>query len=309
MRSNRFHVSNASPPSIVVVLNSGAGTVGSRPAIAAELRDLFQAAGRDAEIVTLRPGQNPTEAARAASAHSAIVVAGGGDGTVSGVAAGVVDSPAALGILPLGTLNHFAKDLRLPLGLPEAVGVIAAAHIGTVDVGTVNDRIFINNSSIGVYPDIVQEREALRRQGYRKWPAMAIATLRVIRQYPRITVRVEVEGQRRSWRTPFLFVGNNEYTIDGLRIGARMRLDAGKLFVYVSPRARTRDLPLLLARALAGRARRSGAFEIIAAAEATIDTWRAGRVHVATDGEVVTLRPPLSYRSRPGALRVVLPRP
>ena len=309
MRSNRFHVSNGSPPSIVVVLNSGAGTVGSRPAIAAELRDLFQAAGRDAEIVTLRPGQDPTEAARAASTHSAIVVAGGGDGTVSGVAAGVVDSPAALGILPLGTLNHFAKDLRLPLGLPEAVGVIAAAHIGTVDVGTVNDRIFINNSSIGVYPDIVQEREALRRQGYRKWPAMVIATLRVIRQYPRITVRVEVEGQGRSWRTPFLFVGNNEYTIDGLRIGARTRLDAGKLFVYVSPRARTRDLPLLLASALAGRARRSGAFEIIAAAEATIDTWRAGRVHVATDGEVVTLRPPLSYRSRPGALRVVLPRP
>ena len=299
----------APPSSIVVILNAGAGTLSSRPAIATEVRDLFRAAGREAEVIPLRAGQNPLEAARAASARAGIVVAGGGDGTVSGVAAGVVDSPAALGILPLGTLNHFAKDLRLPLGLPEAVGVIAAAHIGTVDVGTVNDRIFINNSSIGVYPDIVQEREALRRQGYRKWPAMAIATLRVIRQYPRITVRVEVEGQRRSWRTPFLFVGNNEYTIDGLRIGARMRLDAGKLFVYVSPRARTRDLPLLLARALAGRARRSGAFEIIAAAEATIDTWRAGRVHVATDGEVVTLRAPLSYRSRPGALRVVVPRP
>ena len=146
------------------------------------------------EIVTLRPGQNPTEAARAASAHAAIVVAAGGDGTVSSVAAGGLDSPAALGILPLGTLNHFAKDLRLPLDLPEAVGVIAAAHIGTVDVGTVNDRVFINNSSIGVYPDIVQEREALRRQGHRKWPAMAIATLRVLRHYRGMTVRIEVEG-------------------------------------------------------------------------------------------------------------------
>ena len=309
MPSEGFDVSLASPPSIVVILNSRAGTVSSRRAIAAELRDLFQAAGRDAEVVTLRPGQNPTEVARAATARSAIVVAGGGDGTVSGVAAGVVDSPAALGVLPLGTLNHFAKDLRLPLGLPEAVGVIAAAHIGTVDVGTVNDRIFINNSSIGVYPDIVQEREALRQQGYRKWPEMAIATLRVIRQYPRMTVRIEVEGQRRSWRTPFLFVGNNEYTIDGLRIGARAALNTGNLFVYVSPRARARDLPLLLARALAGRARRSGAFEIIPAAAATIDTWRAGHIHVATDGEVVILRSPLSFRSRPGALRVVLPRP
>jgi diacylglycerol kinase family enzyme len=302
-------VSIPSPSSIVVILNPGAGTVSSRPAIAAELPDLFQAAGRDAEIVTVRPGQHPAEAARAASAYSAIVVAGGGDGTVSGVAAAVVDSPAALGVLPLGTLNHFAKDLRLPLDLRAAVDVIAAAHIGRVDVGTVNDRIFINNSSIGVYPDIVQEREALRRRGYRKWPAMAIATLRGVRQYPRITVRIEVEGQGRSWRTPFLVVGNNEYTIDGLRIGARARLDAGKLFVYVSPRTRTRDLPLLLARAVFGRAARSGAFEIIPAAEATIGTWRGGPIHVATDGEVVTLRSPLSYRSRPGALRVVLPGP
>jgi diacylglycerol kinase family enzyme len=309
MRSARFDVSLASPPPIVVLLNSRAGAASSRPAIAAELRDLFQAAGRDAEIVILRPGQNPTDVARAASAHSAIVVAGGGDGTVSAVAAGVVDSPVALGIVPLGTLNHFAKDLHLPLALPEAVGVIAAAQFGRVDVGTVNDRIFINNSSIGVYPDIVQEREALRQQGYRKWPAMAIATLRVIRQSPRMTVRIEVDGLRRSWRTPFLFVGNNEYTIDGLRMGARTTLDTGNLFVYVSPRARARDLPLLLARALAGRARGSGAFEIIPAAAATIETWRAGHIHVATDGEVVILRSPLSFRSRPGALRVVLPRP
>jgi diacylglycerol kinase family enzyme len=294
---------------IVVVLNAGAGAVNSRPAVAADLRDLFQAAGHQAEIITLGPGQNPAEAARAASTRAAIVVAGGGDGTVSGVAAGVVDSPAALGVLPLGTLNHFAKDLHIPLDLPKAVGVIAAAYIGTIDVGTVNDRIFINNSSIGVYPDIIQEREALRRRGYRKWPAMAIAALRELRQYPAITVTIEVEGQVRSWRTPFVVVGNNEYAIDGLRIGARARLDAGELFVYVSSRARARDLPLLLATVLTGRATRSAAFEIIPATEAKIDAWRAGRIHVATDGEIVTLGTPLFCRSRRGALRVILPRP
>jgi diacylglycerol kinase family enzyme len=295
------------PSPIVVILNAGAGAATKRPAIAADLRDLFRAAGHDAGIVTLRPGQNPTEAAREASTHAAIVVAGGGDGTVSSVAAAVIDSPAALGILPLGTLNHFAKDLQIPTDLPRAVGVIAAGHIGRVDVGTVNDRVFVNNSSIGVYPDIVREREALRQRGYRKWPAMAIATMRVMRQHPAIVVRIEVEGQVRSWRTPFVVVGNNEYAIDGLRIGARARLDVGKLFVYVSPRARTRDLPVLLAEALAGRASQSGAFEIVAATEATLDTWRADQIRVATDGEVVTLGAPLRYRSCPGALRVVLP--
>jgi len=309
MRSARSAVTIAPPPSIVVLLNAGAGTLSSRPAIATEVRDLFRAAERDAEVILLRPGQNPMEAARAASARAGIVVAGGGDGTVSGVAAGVVDSPAALGVLPLGTLNHFAKDLQLPLDLPRAVGVIAAAHIAPVDVGIVNDRVFINNSSIGVYPDIVQEREALRERGYRKWPAMAIATVRVLRRYPGMTVRIQVNGQVRSWRTAFVVVGNNEYAIDGFKVGARARLDEGRLFVYVSPRSRARDIPVLVAKAIAGRASASGAFEIIAAAEATIDTRRARHIPVATDGEVVTLGTPLSYQSRPGALRVVVPRP
>ena len=308
-QSNRFDVTIASPSSIVVILNAGAGTLSSRPAIAAEVQDLFHAAGREVDVITLRSGQNPMEAAHAATARAAIVVAGGGDGTVSGVAAGVVDSPAALGVLPLGTLNHFAKDLHLPLDLPKAVGVVAAAHIGTVDVGTVNDRIFINNSSIGVYPDIVQEREALRERGYRKWPAMAVATLRVLRRYPGLTVKIQVDGQVRSWRTPFVVVGNNEYAIDGFQIGARATLDAGRLFVYVSPRSRARDIPMLLAKAMAGRASASRVFEIIAAAQATIDTRTARHIPVATDGEVVTLGTPLSYQSRPRALRVVVPRP
>ena len=297
------------PSSIAIVLNAAAGRLTARADVETELRDLFRAVGRDAEIVPVRPGQNPAELAREARSQAAIVVAAGGDGTVSSVAAGIIDSPAALGVLPLGTLNHFAKDVHIPLDLREAVAVIAAGHIGTVDVGTVNDRIFINNSSIGVYPDFVQEREALRQRGHRKWPAMAIATMRVIRRYPGMTVSIEVEAQVRNWRTPFVVVGNNEYAIDGLRVGARTRLDAGMLFVYVTPRARARDLPVLLAKALAGRASRSGAFEIIATTAATMDTRRARYVPVATDGEVVTLRTPLVYRSHPGALRVVLPGP
>ena len=115
-------------------------------------------------------------AARTASARASIVVAAGGDGTISSVAAAVIDSPAALGVLPLGTLNHFAKDLHIPLDLAGAIAVVAAGHVGHVDVGQVNERVFVNNSSIGIYPSIVEEREALRRRGHRKWPAMALAT-------------------------------------------------------------------------------------------------------------------------------------
>jgi diacylglycerol kinase family enzyme len=294
---------------VSVILNAAAGTAQRPPQFAAELGDLFRASGCDAEIVQLRPGQNPVDAARSASARASIVVAGGGDGTVSGVAAGIFGSQAALGVLPLGTLNHFAKDLHIPLDLREAVAVVAAGHRARVDVGQVNDRVFINNSSIGIYPGIVEEREALRRQGHRKWPAAAVATFRVLRRYRGVTVRIEIDGRQRIWHTPFVFVGNNEYTIDGIRLGSRARLDQGQLFVYVAPRARSRDLPKLLALALLGRASRAGTFEIVSATELTIDTRTPRRIRVAVDGEVTTMQTPLRYRMCPAALQVVVPQP
>jgi diacylglycerol kinase family enzyme len=296
------------PTPIAVLLNPDAGTASGRPQIAAELAELFRALGREAEIVELPHGQDPLEVARSASTRSTIVVAAGGDGTVCGVAAGLAGTPAALGILPLGTLNHFARDLRIPLDLQKAVAVVAAGHTARIDAGLVNGSVFVNNSSIGIYPSIVDTREALRSQGHRKWPAMAIATFRVLRRYRGVKVTIEIDGRRHAWRTPFVFVGNNEYTIDGIRLGSRARLDEGMLFVYLAPRVRARDLPLLLAKALVGRARQSGEFEIVRAGELWIDKSPTGRAqHVALDGEVKIMNTPLHYQARPGALRVVVP--
>ena len=295
------------PASVAVIVNARAGTALGHPRIEAELADLFRAAGCDAEIIALRAGQDPKEAARQASTRASIVAAAGGDGTVSSVAAGIVDSAAALGVLPLGTLNHFARDLRIPFDLPKAVAVVAAGHTGQVDAGEVNGLLFVNNSSIGLYPSIVDAREMLRSQGHAKWPAMAIATARVLRRYRGVTVTIDAGGQRRTWRTPFVFVGNNEYEIDGLRMGERARLDQGKLFVYLAPRLRVHQLPLLLAKALLGRARQSGDFEIVPATELWIGASRVRQVRVAFDGEVLRMRTPLHYRLRAKALRVVLP--
>jgi diacylglycerol kinase family enzyme len=297
----------SAPRSVTVLLNAAAGSAKRESAIDAQIRSLADAAGVRVDIVTIAPGRDLVAAARAASERSSIVVAGGGDGTVNGVVAGILDSPAALGILPLGTLNHFAKDLHLPLDLAAAVGVIAAGPIWRVDVAQVNERVFVNNSSIGIYPGIVEAREELRREGHSKWPAMVIAMVRVLTRYTGVTIRVEVEGRSRTWRTPFVFAGNNEYTIDGLQLGARARLDEGKLYLYVAPRTRTRDLPMLLAKALLGRAARSRAFEIVSATELQIDRWRGRHMRVAIDGEVTTMSTPLVYRIRPKGLRVVVP--
>jgi hypothetical protein len=173
----------------------------------AEIAELFLASGSEARIVELQRGQDPAEVARAASARTSIVVAAGGDGTVSRVAAGLVGTPAVLGVLPIGTLNHFAKDLGLPFDLQKAVAAIAAPRVGSVDVGQVNDRVFVNNSSIGVYPNIVEPGGAAG-DGHVKWPAFA---QRRYNTAPRDR-RASGSGPTVTacWRTPFVFVGNNE---------------------------------------------------------------------------------------------------
>jgi diacylglycerol kinase family enzyme len=296
-----------SAASIAVIVNARAGTAAGQAPIGTELADLFRAAGRDAEIITLHNRESTIDAARTASAHASIVVAAGGDGTVSSVVAGVLESPAALGVLPLGTLNHFAKDLGIPLDLREAIAVVAAGHIRQVDVGRLNEHVFVNNSSIGIYPSIVGAREDLRRRGHRKWPAMVMATLRVLRRHRGVTVSIDVDGERRTWRTPFVFVGNNEYSIDGIGLGARARLDEGRLFVYLAPRVRARHLPMLFVKSLLGRGRLPGGFEIMPATELWIDVSRNRRHRVAFDGEVTTMNSPLHFRACPKALPVVLP--
>jgi diacylglycerol kinase family enzyme len=293
-------------PAVVTVLwNPSAGS--ARTGLEAHVVALFRAAGYEAQILILQKGQDPSASARAASARAEIVVAAGGDGTVSRVAAGVVGTSAVLGVLPIGTLNHFARDLQIPFDIERSVATIVARQIGRVDVGEVNDHVFVNNSSIGIYPSIVDVRDELRRQGLHKWPAMALATFRVLRRHRGMHVTIEIGGREIVWRTPFVFVGNNQSDVEGIRLGERRRLDEGRLYVYAAPRVRARELPTLLMKALLGRARHSGEFEMVSAPELRVTTAGARRVRVALDGEVARMTLPLHYRSRPEALRVILP--
>ncbi len=234
---------------VTVLMNPTAGS--GTPAD--EIRDAFRAAGCDATVIELQPGQDPTAAAAERAAPGAVIVAAGGDGTVSAVAAGLVGTEALLGVLATGTLNHFAKDLGVPLALEAGVAAIVAGRVVKTDVGTVNGKVFLNACSMGVYPNIVAIRESRRAQGGRKWSSMAVGIARVLRNYRGVHVRLQdAHGRVARWRTPFLFIGNNEYTIEGLQLGSRARLDEGRLVAYLAPRTHVRDLPLLLA---AGAAR------------------------------------------------------
>jgi diacylglycerol kinase family enzyme len=238
----------------------------------------------------------------------AIVVAGGGDGTINAVASVLVGTGVAFGVLPLGTLNHFAKDIGVPLDLDGAVATIASGVSKKVDVGEVNGQIFLNNSSLGLYPDIVRDREKQQsRLGRGKWLAALWATLGALRRYPFLSVRLRLDdGQEHARRTPFVFIGNNAYTMQGFSIGERARLDAGKLSLYVAQRPGRLGLLRLGWSALCGRLAQERDFDVLDAAGFDIDT-RHKRIRVATDGEVTVMATPLRYTIRPGALNVIVP--
>lgn len=236
-----------------------------------------------------------------------IVVAGGGDGTINAVASVMAGTGVAFGVLPLGTLNHFAKDIGIPLELGEAVKNVAEGRRIQVDLGEVNDKIFLNNSSLGLYVDIVRDRERQQhRLGRGKWPAAAWATLAALRRFPFLNVSLSVDGKQHQRSTPFVFIGNNEYIMEGLSIGERKRLDAGVLSLYVAQRPGRLGLIRFAWRALFGRLAQERDFDVMLADKFDIKTHHQ-HLHVATDGEVNMLTTPLRYRIRPAALTVIVP--
>jgi diacylglycerol kinase family enzyme len=291
---------------LIVILNSASGSV-SQPDLDRHITDLFRAEGREARVMSLKPDAIDSTVRDALRSKPEAVVAGGGDGTVSTVAGALAESGIPFGVLPLGTLNHFAKDLRLPFDLVQAVKTVASGVTISVDAARVNDRIFVNNSSIGIYPSIVEMRDALRKEGHRKWPAFVLATARIIRRSHEVSVRLDVDGQRFVSRTPFVFVGNNEYQTTGIHLGERAGLSAGQLFAYLAPRVKTRQLPKLAVSALFGRSGRPNPFQVFSPAELWIETPGNRHLSVSTDGEVAMMATPLHYRSLPGALSVLVP--
>ena len=194
---------------IVVILNPGSGTLSipeNRGILLGALRD----AGLDGNVITVADGSETAAAVRPhLESGCQAVVAAGGDGTVNAVAAMLVGTGVSLGVIPGGTLNHFASDLRIPSDLTEAVAVLKAGVTKAVDVGTVNGRIFLNNSGLGVYPEMVMKREEIRQHGFRKATALLIASALTLLRFPLTRVRLEVNGRAMERLTPFVFVGNN----------------------------------------------------------------------------------------------------
>jgi len=302
-------MSSTSPRKIRVVINRGGGSFGDDKA--SQLEGLFKARGIDAEIMAVEPGDLDRHCGEAAKAHGVdALVAAGGDGTIGTAAAAVAGTEMPLGILPLGTLNHFARDAGIPLELEDAVAAIAGGLTRQVDVAEVNGRLFINNSAVGLYPRLVRDREAQQRHlGRPKKRAMAVAALRTLWRFSHHRLTIRVEGREAAIETPLLFIGNNRYEMGLLSLGKRESIDQGELCLY-APLARSAARFVWISmRAVFGREDEVDDFVMLDGFQAVEIRSKYARLMVATDGEAQSMETPLKYKLRAGALKLFVPSP
>lgn len=271
------------------------------------MAEAFASAGISVSISLLAANRIAPAVREAMACGVEAVAVGGGDGTL-GAAAGVLSGGRVpLGVLPLGTRNHFARDLGIPADLGAAARTIAAGRTSVIDVGEVNGRVFLNNSSIGLYPELVEGREALRSStGASSWPATLRSALGVLHRFSRLRVTLQAAGERRSLRTPFVFVGNNAYELRLLELGRRRALDRGELIVYVARHETRLSLLRLALLGMAGRLEQDRDFKSLVVADLEIAARRPW-LRVGVDGEVARMAPPVRYRILPRALQVFVP--
>jgi diacylglycerol kinase family enzyme len=287
---------------MAIIVNPHSGSAPAR----GQLCEALRAAALDADVVPLQTTPDAEQwLSRLADGHD-VLVAAGGDGTVSTVAAVAARTGKTLGVIPAGTLNHFARDTGIPLPLEASLDVIAAGHTRLIDVAVVNDRLFVNNVSIGAYPRLVWERNRARHAGLPRPLAMSVALVRTWIDLDTVSVRLAFDNTELVRRTPFVLVGNGEYEVEGTEFGKRPTLSGGTLSLYMAPESGRFTLVMVPVRALLRRLTRHDKFETYTASSIRMDTTES-RIRVALDGEIRSLEPPLRFSIRREALRTIVP--
>jgi diacylglycerol kinase family enzyme len=268
-------------------------------------RAALQAVG-DFDIHDVPPATLAKQVQAAIDAGARRILVAGGDGSIGSAAGAIAGTGIELAILPCGTLNHLARDLSLPLDLEEAACVAKTGHSVPVDSAVVNDRLFLNTSSVGAYVAFVRARERLeRRLGYHI--GSLVAGVRLLIHMPTFRVALKVEGVTREYITPLVFVGVGERELRLPTLGSRV--PGGKTGLHVMV-VRRRSGARAVALGLAAAARGVEAVSRTPALDAfLVDECRIERRsrNVSIDGEIVQISPPLQYRHVPGQLKVVVP--
>lgn len=292
------------PGALRVVVNRTGGAaraLGDR--LPQQLRDAFAKTGAEIDLQLVEGG----DVAKTVRGAGPRVVVGGGDGTLAAAAQQLAGTDVEMAVLPLGTRNHLARDLGISMNLVEAAALAVRGQAAAIDVGEVNEQVFVNNASIGLYPLLVRVRDVYRRRGWPKWLSSIPAAAITLGRLPERHLRIEMAEDARAIETPLLFVGNNRYSLQRGAVGSRGSLQDGRLSVYaVAPRSRI-GLSWFAFRTLLGRAGRKLDFVELGDTAALTVCGESGAIEIALDGEVQRMESPLDFRIRPGALRLVRP--
>ena len=302
MTSEKHAVEGDRELPLFIVLNAGSGSQDGE-----EVRDtiarVLGAAGRRHDIDMVRRGADIPEAARRAAARArsegGAVVAAGGDGTINAVAQAAHDAGCPMGVVPQGTFNYFSRTHHIPLETEAATQALLAARPTPVQVGEVNGRLFLVNASLGLYPQLLEDREAFKsRFGRNRVIALFSALATVLREHRQLRLRIDSAGQVHDVRTSTLFVGNNRLQLQQVGLPEARAIGRGRVAgVMLKPVGNLALLRLLLRGALGslGDDERVESFEFERMTVAPGLPYGMRRVKVAADGEVSWLRSPLTF--------------
>jgi len=296
------------PVRATAILNLGSGKQ-QQHALADTLVRLFDERGGDLRIGFARRGQDIYSFARDAVAEGRpIVLAGGGDGTISAVASVLANTETALGVLPLGTFNYFARRLGVPLDLKGAARLCFDGEVRQVALGEVNGRVFLNNASVGLYPSMLRLREEAYRRFWRSQLLAYVASVMTLMRARRyVRVWMETDHGAEEFRTPLLFAVNNSFQLEEFELEGSECVKDGRIAMYVLPPVGRLGLLRLGWKMVRRRLSPHEDFRLVCSKEFKVETRRSS-VAVAYDGEFERMRTPLKFDVREDALRVFVPR-
>ncbi len=293
---------------IGVVLNRDSGTLrdGDAEKMAETIAEIVRTHHHSADVKLVAGSEIEAALAAARKSHDAVLV-GGGDGTISTAAAVFAGHKTALGILPLGTMNLFARALAIPLKLEDAVTALVTGETRRIDVGEVNGEIFVHHVTLGLHPRIVAGRE---KQSYRSRLGKKLAGLRtwwkLVRQAPRLRLRLEFDKERLSLRTASLIIANNPFVEKLGGLPHSEVPDQGKLAVYAAQTRDWKELLAMSAQAGLGKWESNSRLDFLEGRQVVIHAQRR-KLLVSVDGELIHLATPLKARILPGSLQVLCP--
>ncbi|GAA5186003.1 diacylglycerol kinase family protein [Acinetobacter kookii] len=236
-----------------------------------------------------------------------VVVAAGGDGTLNTVATRLIGTEIPMGVFPLGTFNYVARLLHIPLDLLKAADVIATGKIREVHVAQINDHIYLNNASLGLYPLFIQRRELYNRSfGRFALHAYTSALDVLIRDRKELKLEVEIDGKKYPVKTPLIFFGNNQLQLAEMNLRIAKCAELGKVVGVIVAKSDKPTLFKILWQLIRGKLDHTPEVYSFSADKVQIHS-KAKKLTLALDGEIVEMQPPLQISVRKHALKIMVP--